>query len=426
MTPRAPLLAVTPRATVGGRLAALALAVAFCGVVGGLLATERALGHAERARRALRTAAAEARAAGAAPVDPTGELVGGDDDLSRLRVSVWLLGFATLGAVAVGLAHERRLTRRVADRSAELERLSGELIQVNRTKSEFLANVSHELRTPLNAIVGFVDLLHEGVYGPLTSRQQAPVQRLASSAAHLRQLVDQILDLAKISAGRLDVSAEVVDLRPFVLDVATELEPLVQAKGLALSLGVPATLPRVRTDPVHLRQILVNLLGNAVKFTPEGRISVRAQLARRREGDDADEGRAPAERLARLLPGVLPSMIPGMISGRRRRPEPVEDEWQWVALQVIDTGIGIPAEEHERIFDEFEQIGPRTGDSAVRGTGLGLAISRRLARLLGGDLTVDSAAGQGTTFTLWLRAAERRTPAVAAAAVDVPGADAGA
>ncbi|MDF1505607.1 HAMP domain-containing sensor histidine kinase, partial [Roseisolibacter sp. H3M3-2] len=347
--------------------------------------------------------------------------VGADDaDLSRLRFAVWLLGFATLGAVAIGISHERRLTRRVAERSAELERLSGELIQVNRTKSEFLANVSHELRTPLNAIVGFVDLLHEGVYGPLSPRQQAPVQRLASSAAHLRQLVDQILDLAKISAGRLDVSTEVIDLRPFVLDVATELEPLVQAKELALSLGVPATLPRVRTDPVHLRQILVNLLGNAVKFTPEGRISVRAQVGRRRDEAD-DEARPPAERLARLLPA-----IPGLpaLAGMRRRPEPGEVDPDWVALQVIDTGIGIPAEEHERIFDEFEQIGPRTGDSAVRGTGLGLAISRRLARLLGGDLTVESAPGQGTTFTVWLRAVERRTPAVSTPVVE--GAAAGA
>ncbi len=401
LTPYAPIaVPVPPRRTSGSRMAAAALAIAFGGVLGGLWATERASGPADVGGRALW--AERNPTIAAAPDDaPT------DDDLARLRLGAWCLGFAALGSVAVGLAHERRLSRRIADRSAELERLSGELIQVNRTKSEFLANVSHELRTPLNAIVGFVDLLHDGVYGPLTPRQTAPVQRLASSAAHLRQLVDQILDLAKISAGRLDVAPEAVELRPFVLDVATELEPLVQAKGLALSLAVPVTLPRVRTDPTHLRQILVNLLGNAVKFTPEGRIAVRAALARRRdEAPEAREGprlvgaakAATAAATAATLAATR--LLPGM---RRRADEPEAEGSDWVALQVIDTGIGIPPEEHERIFDEFEQIGPRTGDSAVRGTGLGLAISRRLARLLGGDLTVESAPGRGATFTLWLR-----------------------
>ncbi|GLC24565.1 sensor histidine kinase [Roseisolibacter agri] len=399
LTPYAPIVVpIPPRRTTGSRLATAALAIAFGGVLGGLWATERAIGHAADARRAL--------AASRSPTDAVVSSADGassGDDLWRLRLGAWCLGFAALGSVAVGLAHERRLSRRIADRSAELERLSGELIQVNRTKSEFLANVSHELRTPLNAIVGFVDLLHDGVYGPLTPRQTAPVQRLASSAAHLRQLVDQILDLAKISAGRLDVAPEAVELRPFVLDVATELEPLVQAKGLALSLAVPVTLPRVRTDPTHLRQILVNLLGNAVKFTPEGRIAVRAAVARRR--DEASESRdgarlVGAAKAATAATLAATRLLPGM---RRRADEPEPDATDWVALQVIDTGIGIPPEEHERIFDEFEQIGPRTGDSAVRGTGLGLAISRRLARLLGGDLTVESAPGRGATFTLWLR-----------------------
>jgi signal transduction histidine kinase len=376
----------------GSRLATAALAIAFVGVIGQLWVTDNALKLAAEAR--------EHMVAQVAPGASTPDAAL-NRDLESLRTSAWLFGFAALGAVVAGLMHERRLARRVAERSAELERLSGELIQVNRTKSEFLANVSHELRTPLNAIVGFVDLLQDGVYGPLAPRQTAPVQRLASSAAHLRELVDQILDLAKISAGRLDVNPETVHLRPFVLDVATELEPLVQAKGLALSLAVPATLPRVRTDPMHLRQILVNLLGNAVKFTPEGRVSVRAALGRRRVeppplGDGARFARAATSAASLLIPG------------RRRRTveEEEADAPRWVALQVIDTGIGIPDEEQERIFDEFEQIGPRTGDSSVRGTGLGLAISRRLARLLGGDLTVESAPGKGATFTLWLQVEE--------------------
>ncbi len=395
VTPFAPFPVSTaepPRLSRGSRLATAALAIAFVGVIGQLWVTDSAL-----------KLAAEARVQSGAPAvpGPPPPDAALNQDLENLRTSAWLFGFAALGAVVAGLMHERRLARRVAERSAELERLSGELIQVNRTKSEFLANVSHELRTPLNAIVGFVDLLQDGVYGPLAPRQTAPVQRLASSAAHLRELVDQILDLAKISAGRLDVNPETVHLRPFVLDVATELEPLVQAKGLALSLAVPATLPRVRTDPMHLRQILVNLLGNAVKFTPEGRVSVRAALGRRRVPPSLPLG--DGARFARAATSAASLLIPG----RRRRVDDEEaDAPRWVALQVIDTGIGIPDEEQERIFDEFEQIGPRTGDSSVRGTGLGLAISRRLARLLGGDLTVESAPGKGATFTLWLQVQE--------------------
>jgi signal transduction histidine kinase len=331
---------------------------------------------------------------------------------------IWALGLTALSAVAIGLAHERRLRLRIAERSAELERLSGELIRVNRVKSEFLANVSHELRTPLNAIVGFVDLLQEGVYGELPPRQVAPVHRIAGSATHLRHLVDQILDLAKIAAGRLEVHTEPVVLRGFVFDVAAELEPLVHEKGLVLSLAVPATLPTLHTDPTHLRQILVNLLGNAVKFTPAGRVTVRAAVAPhppeldRTESDASSPAESPILTGPARRPGRFAIRFPtrlgtGLLGATRRRPAvsaPASPEARWIALQVVDTGIGIPAQEHARIFDEFEQVGPRTGDGAVRGTGLGLAISRRLARLLGGDLTLASAPGQGSTFTLWLRA----------------------
>ena len=151
-------------------------------------------------------------------------------------------------------------------------------------KSEFLANVSHELRTPLNAIVGFVDLLRDGVYGDLSARQVPPVERIAASATHLRHLVDQVLDIAKIAAGRLEVHAETIVLRPFVLNVASELESLITERGLNLSIAVGASLPRVRTDPTHLRQILVNLIGNAVKYTPAGGIAIRARLTGAADG----------------------------------------------------------------------------------------------------------------------------------------------
>jgi signal transduction histidine kinase len=299
-----------------------------------------------------------------------------------LRITLWTLGFVAVIVLGGGVLRERRQALRVAERSAELERLSSELLRANRMKSEFLANVSHELRTPLNAIVGFVDLLRDGVYGDLSSRQAPPVERIAASATHLRHLVDQVLDIAKIAAGRLEIHAETIVLRPFVLNVVSELEPLITERGLNLSIAVGASLPRVRTDPTHLRQILVNLIGNAIKYTPAGGIAVRARLAG-----------------IPTLPGARhPSQEDPMLLGRSPDRRKI-----WVALQVIDTGIGVSPADQERIFDEFEQVnaGPR-GDSMERGTGLGLAISRRLARLLGGEISVESQPGKGSTFTIWL------------------------
>jgi len=309
-----------------------------------------------------------------------------------LRALVWAVGLAGLAAVSMALVRERRQTSRIAERSAELERLSGELLRANRAKSEFLANMSHELRTPLNAIVGFVDLLCDGVYGELAPRQIVPVQRIAASANHLRHLVDQVLDLGKMAAGRLEVHVEPLDLRPFVLDVVSEIEPLIQEKGLSLSIGIGATLPKVRTDPTHLRQILVNLLGNAVKYTHSGGVAVRSRIVgmpwRTSGGNPRVPTPGPQASVQSTAPGGVRPPVPG-------KP--------YIALQIADTGVGIAAEDQERIFDEFEQVnaGPR-GDSMHRGTGLGLAISRRLARLLGGDLTVESDLGKGATFTVWL------------------------
>ena len=285
----------------------------------------------------------------------------------------WVVSLATVLGLALVLRHERRQARSLVERSKELERLSSELLRVNRMKSEFLANVSHELRTPLNAIVGFVDLLREGVYGELTPRQAKPVERIEASANHLRHLVDQVLDLAKMAAGRLEIHTETIDLRPFVLDVASEIESLVSEKGLSLSLVMGAALPRIRTDPTHLRQILVNLLGNAVKYTSEGGIVIRTRLV-----DSLPDSGTASER-----------------SSYPSNP--------WIGIQVIDTGIGIDRADQSRIFEEFEQVdaGPR-GNSAERGTGLGLAISRRLAALIGGMVELESELGKGSTFTLWL------------------------
>lgn len=294
-----------------------------------------------------------------------------------IRVAMWMTGLAMIGALSVALVRERREGLRIAERSAELERLSAELLRANRAKSEFLANVSHELRTPLNAIVGFVDLLRDSVYGDLAPRQINPVDRIAASAAHLRHLVDQILDIAKMAAGRMEMHPEPVDLRPFVIDVASEFEALISDRNLNLSLAIGGSLPRVRTDPTHLRQIIVNLLGNAVKYTPTGGIAVRARVV-----DERGAGHVVG------APSSLGAPQGGLV---------------WVALQIADSGIGIAPGDLARIFEEFEQVnaGPR-GDSMHRGTGLGLPISRRLARLLGGDITVDSELGKGSTFTVWI------------------------
>ena len=297
----------------------------------------------------------------------------------NLRWAVWALGLLGAAFLAHGLLREQRRALHAAGRSSELERLYSDVKRANQAKSEFLANVSHELRTPLNAIVGFVELLREGFYGDLSPRQIPPVDRIAASATHLRHLVDQVLDIAKIAAGRLEVHAETIVLRPFVLNIASELESLVSEKGLTFSITVGASLPRVRTDPSHLRQILINLIGNAVKYTQNGTISIRARLVMN------------AVRMAAAVGDGEEKIARAPKAG------------SWIALQIVDTGVGIAPGDRERIFDEFEQVnaGPR-GDSMNRGTGLGLAISRRLARLLGGEISVESELGRGSTFTVWL------------------------
>ncbi len=304
-----------------------------------------------------------------------------------LRWALWTLGVLGVLFLALGLLREQRRALQAAGRSIELERLYSDVKRANQAKSEFLANVSHELRTPLNAIVGFVELLRDGFYGDLSPRQVPPVDRIAASATHLRHLVDQVLDIAKIAAGRLEVHAETIVLRPFVLNVASELESLVSEKELTFSITVGASLPRVRTDPTHLRQILINLIGNAVKYTATGTISVRARLL----------GVPANSNFRQSNPGVPDDAIGKLLLTRAPR------SGTWIALQVVDTGVGIASADLERIFDEFEQVnaGPR-GDSMQRGTGLGLAISRRLARLLGGEISVESQGGRGSTFTVWL------------------------
>ena len=241
----------------------------------------------------------------------------------------------------------------------------------NQAKSEFLAVMSHELRTPLNAVLGYAELLDLGVVGSLTPEQRQQVGRISASGRHLLGLVNEILDLAKVEAGRMSVERHPTGAAE-VVDAAIVLaQPQAESRGLTLvaSTDIPRTLKFVGDHDRSL-QILVNLLSNAVKFTePGGEISI----------DVAQVDTAPA---AAHLHGEGP----------------------WTAIRVRDSGIGIPVDQLESIFSPFVQVEAghtRRSD----GTGLGLTISRRLARLMRGDVTVESTPGAGSLFTLWLPAA---------------------
>jgi len=235
----------------------------------------------------------------------------------------------------------------------------------NLAKSNFLANMSHELRTPLNAIIGFSELLEDRTFGELNERQQRYVSNVHSSGRHLLQLVNDILDLAKIEAGRLMLEPESVDMNALLHDMQRGMEPLAVAKRQTLVLQVADDLPRLTADQAKVKQILYNLLSNAIKFTKEGgRIGVRAMPVR---GDDGGDQ---------------------------------------VQVAVWDTGVGIAEEDLHRIFLEFEQV-DSTYARQQQGTGLGLALTRRLVEAHGGCITVESAVGQGSTFTFVLPAVLR-------------------
>ena len=245
--------------------------------------------------------------------------------------------------------------------------------EASRLKSEFLATMSHEFRTPLNAIVGYAQLLEMGVLGPATPAQHAHLERLQASARHLLRLVDDVLDLAKVDADRIDVRRDALSTGPAISTAVTLVQPQATAKGVRLvDLGTPGPGVPFLGDEHRVRQILINLLANAVKFTPPGgQVSVDSGLSQ-----DAP-----------LATGEAGSVRAGAF------------------VRVTDTGSGIAPEFVEKIFEPFVQ-----GNAALTreqgGTGLGLAISRRLARLMGGDITVNSRLDHGSTFTLWLPALE--------------------
>jgi signal transduction histidine kinase len=234
----------------------------------------------------------------------------------------------------------------------EIQEKTGQLEIANRHKSEFLANMSHELRTPLNAVIGFSEVLLERMFGEINPKQEEYLQDILSSGKHLLSLINDILDLSKIEAGRMELEAQPFDL-PAALDNAlTLIRERAARNSIGLVVHVDPGIGEIMADERKIKQVLLNLLSNAVKFTPEGgKITMSAAL----------NGAA-------------------------------------VEVSVADTGIGIAAEDQQAIFEEFRQVG---SDYARKreGTGLGLALARRLVELHGGRLAVASEPGKGSTFT---------------------------
>ncbi|MCS6872612.1 MAG: GAF domain-containing protein [Anaerolineae bacterium] len=244
----------------------------------------------------------------------------------------------------------------------ELQERAVELMQANRLKSEFLARVSHELRTPMNSINGYSEMLLRQTYGALNEKQADRVERILRNGRNLLALIDDLLDLSRIDSGRMELHLEAVDVREEVNAVIYNLESQASARGLYVRFEPSEHLPLVYADATRLRQIIVNLLGNAIKFTKQGGVTIRSQLT-------------------------------------------YEGERALVVTSVRDTGIGIRPEDQAIIFDEFRQAdGSITREYG--GTGLGLAITRKLVEMMGGRIWVESEVGVGSTFSFTLPVAE--------------------
>jgi signal transduction histidine kinase len=252
------------------------------------------------------------------------------------------------------LANQSVLAIENAELFEELERKGRELEAASRHKSEFLANMSHELRTPLNAVLGYAEMIQDGIYGEVPAKIQDVLERVQNNGRHLLGLINDVLDLSKIEAGQLTLAPTDYSMRELALGVVGATEALAAEKKLAIAVEVPKDLPAARGDERRITQVLMNLVGNAIKFTEAGSVTIRAKV----EGGS-------------------------------------------FLVAVSDTGVGIADEDRQRIFEEFQQV----DSSSTRkkgGTGLGLAISRRIVELHGGRIWVESTPGQGSTFAFTL------------------------
>ncbi len=272
------------------------------------------------------------------------------------------LSLARQGGIAVENARlyqqlkeaKSTLEAQVEARTAELARKNVELQNANRLKSEFLAKMSHELRTPLNSIIGFSDMLLNQFYGPLNEQQQDGLERVLRNGKHLLALINDVLDISKIEASRMPVRVEACVPREILMQVLSAVEPLARKRGHTLVHELTDSPTLVKSDPTKVRQIVLNLLTNAINFTDSGEVRLVSR----------------------------------------------QTEEHWI-VTVSDTGIGIAPEDLNRVFDEFYQVDSST-TRKVGGTGLGLPICLRMANLLGGELTVQSKPGEGSVFTVKL------------------------
>lgn len=260
-------------------------------------------------------------------------------------------------AEAALTAYKDDLERTVHARTAQLELANRQLVEATEAKDRFLAGMSHELRTPLNSILGFTGVMRQGLAGPLTEEQERQLDMVKRSGRHLLALVDEVLDITRIEAGQDEVRAEEFELRAFVIGVADGLRPLADERGIEFSVEVPDTPTLVRTDEGKLRQILINIVGNSLKFCESGSVELAAA-----SGSDG-----------------------------------------FLRFTIEDTGPGIPERDRPFVFDAFYQ-GSVPDTAKAKGTGLGLAISRNLATTLGGDITFVSVEGEGTTFVVRIAA----------------------
>lgn len=249
-------------------------------------------------------------------------------------------------------------TQELTRSNEKLEHINEELQLANLHKSQFLANMSHELRTPLNAIIGFSELLQDQVFGELNQKQQRYVGNILNSGRHLLTLVNDVLDLSKVEAGKMELHWEEFSCKTSISEVITQLAALANKKELTVCYDVDPNLTTITADRSRYRQVLYNLLSNAIKFTPPGgSIDVKALIT----DNDAEDGK--------------------------------------VALfEVVDTGIGISQEHLDRVFESFQQV-DNTYSRQYQGTGLGLALTRRLVEMHGGKIWVTSEAGKGSTFS---------------------------
>jgi signal transduction histidine kinase len=253
----------------------------------------------------------------------------------------------TFAAQAVIAIENVRLFTEIQEKSHQLEVAS-------QHKSQFLANMSHELRTPLNAILGYTEMMADGLYGDVGEKAQGVLERVQSNGRHLLGLINDVLDLSKIEAGQLVLAIEEYSVADMVATVTAATESLARAKNLKLGSAVSPGLPTGSGDARRLTQVLLNLVGNAIKFTDQGGVEIRAARA----GDRFE-------------------------------------------IAVVDTGPGIAPADQARIFDEFQQL-DSTSTRRKGGTGLGLSISRHIVELHGGRITVESEVGRGSTFRISL------------------------